>query len=244
MSESFKESPSRLPESEGVSPASSRNGQLPNVEASYNTEIVRKAIHFLSLSIPVIYYFVSRSTALLLLIPVTTAFFVVDVARYYHRPTAAWFYRTFGWLLRSKEQDSATKRLNGATFVLLSATLCVFIFPKILTIIAFAILIISDSTAALVGRRFGKRPFFKKTLEGSLAFFVSAVVVVFLTPKATYTVGEYFIGIVGGAVGAVVEAISIDIDDNLSIPVAIGFTMWLMYYLFYPSLDLSKLVIP
>jgi len=239
MSELLKGSRVRFPESKDAS-----SQPLPSVEASYGTEVVRKSIHFLSLSIPIIYYFVSKSTALLLLIPVATAFFVIDVARYYHQPTAAWFYRTFGWLLRPKEQDSTAKRLNGATYVLLSAALCVFVFPKLLTITAFTMLIISDSIAALVGRKIGKRPFFKKTLEGSLGFFVSAVVVVFLTPKATYGAGEYLIGIVGGAVGAVVEAISIDIDDNLSIPVAIGFTMWLLYYLMYPSLDLTKLLIP
>lgn len=216
-----------------------RPSGLPTVEESYHVELIRKAIHFCSLSIPVVYTFVEKSTALLILLPLTFAFLVVDLARYYHTPTANWFYATFGWLLRSREQDAVRKRLNGATYVLLSAILCIVIFPKIITITAFAVLIISDSVAALVGRKFGKRPFFTKTAEGTLAFFLSAVVVVLLSPKADYHVGEYLIGVVGSAVGAVVEAISIRLDDNLTIPVSIGITMWLLYLVFYPTLQLS-----
>lgn len=222
----------------------SSQANLPSVEESYSVELIRKGIHLISLLIPIVYYFIPKSTALLILIPMATVFFIVDVARYYHQPTAVWFYRTFGWLLRSKEQDASKKRLNGATYVLLSAMFCVFIFPKIITITAFAVLIISDSVAALVGRRIGKRRFFEKTVEGSVAFFLSAIVVVLVTPKAMYTFGEYFIGSMAGAVGAVVEAISIDVDDNLSIPVAIGFTMWLLYFIFYPSLELFTLPFP
>jgi len=212
---------------------------LSSVEESYRVELIRKGIHFCSLSIPVVYYFIEKSTALMILVPLTFAFLVVDLARYYHGPTAAWFYATFGWLLRTREQDHARKRLNGATFVLLSAIICIIIFPKIITVTAFAVLIISDSVAALVGRKFGKRPLFKKTTEGTLAFFLSAIVVVMLSPKLEYHFGEYVIGVVGGAVGAVVEAVSIKLDDNLTIPISIGITMWMLYAIFYPSIELS-----
>lgn len=213
----------------------------PRIEENYQVELVRKGIHLFSLLIPIIYYFVSKSTALSILGPLTAAFLIVDVARYYHRPTGKWFYATFGWLLRSRELDATKKRLNGATYVLLSAILCVFLFPKLITITAFAIMIVSDSIAALVGRKFGRHSFFKKTWEGSAAFFLSAIIVVAIAPKLEYSLGEYLIGIVAGGVGAVIEALSIHIDDNLSIPFAIGLTMWLLYLLFYPSPDLSNL---
>ena len=206
-------------------------GREPTIEADYRIELARKAIHLFSLLIPIVYFFISRSEALTILFPLTAAFLIVDVARFYHHPTADWFYKTFGWLLRSKEQDTRKKRLNGATHVLLSATLCVLVFPKLITITAFSILIISDSVAALVGRKFGKHVFFKKTLEGSIAFFLSAIVVVLVAPKAEYTYGEYAIGVVASAVGAVIEALSIDVDDNLSIPLSIGITMWVLYAL-------------
>ena len=204
----------------------------------YKAEVIRKSIHLCSLSIPIIYYFISREQALILLVPVTLAFLCVDLLRHFHSSTAKVFYRVFGWLLRTHEHDGKSKRLNGATHVLISATLCVLVFPKLITITAFAILIISDSAAALVGRRFGKKKFFNKSVEGSAAFFLSALIVIAVTPKISSSAGEYFIAIVAAAIGTVVEALSIGIDDNLSIPISVGTVMWILYDVFYPSLSL------
>ncbi len=204
----------------------------------YRAELIRKTIHLCSLSIPVTYYFISREMALMLLLPVATVFLAVDLLRYFHEPTAKLFYRSFGWLLRSHEHDHTTKRLSGATHVLISATLCVLVFPKLITITAFAILIISDSAAALVGRRFGRRRFLNKSVEGSAAFFLTALVVIAVTPKISAVPGEYLIAVVAAAFGTVVEALSVGIDDNLSIPLSIGAVMWVLYDIFYPTLNL------
>jgi dolichol kinase len=204
----------------------------------YKAEIARKAIHFCSLSIPVIYYFIERDLALAILVPVTLGFLIVDLLRYYHKPTADLFYMIFRFMLRKHEQDHTSKRLNGATNVLIAATLCVFIFPKLIVLTAFPILIISDSAAALFGRRFGKKRFLQKSLEGSTAFFVFALVVIYFTPKMEYSMTEYLIGAAAALVGTVVEAGSWKIDDNLSIPLAVGAVMLSLYLLLYPSVDL------
>ncbi len=213
--------------------------QLTESNIGYRAEVIRKSIHLCSLSIPIIYYFISRTQALLLLVPVTLLFLGVDLLRHHHAPTAKIFYRTFGSLLRKHEHDEKTKRLSGATHVLISASICVLIFPKLITITAFSILIISDSAAALVGRRFGKRNFLSKSVEGSAAFFLSALVVIAATPKISTGVGEYLIAAVAAAVGTVIEALPVKIDDNLSIPISIGLFMWILYDIFYPSLNLQ-----
>lgn len=204
----------------------------------YTAEIARKGIHLSSLSIPVIYYFIERDLALMLLIPVTLAFLTVDLLRYYHTPTAELFYRIFRFMLRKHEVDHTSKRLNGASNVLIAATLCVILFPKLIVLTAFPILIICDSVAALFGRRFGRRKFFQKSVEGSLAFFIFALLVIWFTPKVEYSITEYFIGITAAAVGTVVEAGSWKIDDNLSIPLAVGVVMWGLYFILYPSVNL------
>ena len=208
----------------------------------YKSEFIRKSIHLCSLSIPTIYFFISRQLALELLVPIFLAFLIVDLARFYFKPVQDWFYRWFRWLLRKHETDHGTKRLTGATNILFSALLCVLLFPKIITINAFAILIISDITSALFGRRFGKRRFFQKSLEGAMAFFVSAAAVVFLAPKVQGLTLEYAIGIFAAAVGAVVEAASTTIDDNISVPLAIGLVMWALYALLLPTVNLYFLV--
>lgn len=215
--------------------------ELPNVEQSYGVELVRKTIHLCSLSIPIVYYFISKSTALCILVPLTLFFGVPDLVRMYHTPTRKAYDKFFGWLLRKHERDEHARKLNGATYVLLSACLFIWFFPKIIFITAFSILIVSDTLAALVGRRFGNHPLFKKSLEGTTAFFFSALVVIALAPKAEGTGAEYLIGAAASFVGAIVEAAFTFIDDNLLIPFSVGITMWILYSVFLPAVNLYVL---
>jgi dolichol kinase len=221
-----------------------RESELLNAKATidYKSEFIRKLIHLCSLSIPTIYYFISRELALELLVPMFLGFLVVDLARFYHEPTQAWFYRWFGWLLRRHESDSKSKRLTGATNILFSAIVCVLIFPKIIAVNAFAILIISDITSALVGRRFGKHRFFRKSLEGATGFLVSAVVVVLLAPKIEGIPMEYVVGVIAAAAGAVTESLSTTVDDNISVPLVIGFVLWTLYTFLLPQINLFALI--
>jgi dolichol kinase len=218
---------------------------IDNGTIHYRDELVRKLIHLFSLSIPIIYYFIPRSDAILILSILTFAALILDFARYLSPSVGKVFYRIFGFLLRRHELDSRKKNLNGATYVFISALICVILFPKILFITAFTILIISDSMAALIGRKFGKHRLFSKSLEGTLAFFISASIVVFLTPKVENLPMEYVIGIIAAAVGAIVENISFGFaDDNLAIPISIGFTMWLLYLALLPGLHIVLPILP
>lgn len=206
---------------------------------NYRDEVVRKLIHLCSLSIPIIYYFITKNSAIIILSAITTFAITVDLARYFSPSTGKLFYKIFGFLLRKHEVDSQKKNLNGATYVFISALICVIIFPKIFFITAFSILIISDSLAALIGRKFGRHKFLSKSLEGTLTFFISAIIVVFFTPKIEGLAAEYFIGIAAAAIGAIVENISFGFaDDNLAIPISIGAVMWILYLYFLPNLQL------
>lgn len=211
-----------------------------NIDRNYKAEYIRKAIHQFSMLIPVIYYFTPRDLAIKILIVLTLGFLTVDVVRYYNPTIQKLFYRFFGFILRHHERDHRVKNLNGATWVFISALVCVIIFPKFIVINAFAILILSDASAAVFGRKFGKHKFFKKSLEGTIAFILAAIPVVLLAPKVQNLPGEYIITMVSAIVGGIIEAASIDlkVDDNLLIPVSIGTTMWILYLIFYPNLDL------
>ena len=117
-----------------------------DAHVSFRHELLRKGIHLSSLSIPVIYYFISRDLALALLIPVTALFLIGDLLRCFHRPSFELYQKIFGPMLRQHEKMPDRLTLNGATWVLISATICVLAFPKLITITAFSILIISDTT--------------------------------------------------------------------------------------------------
>lgn len=212
---------------------------------NYRDELVRKLIHLCSLSIPLIYYFIERETAILILGVLTAAALFIDLGRYLHPSFGKIFYKLFGFLLRKHEVNKQKKNLNGATYVLLSALICVIILPKVIFITAFSILIISDSLAALIGRKFGKRKFLSKSLEGTLTFFISASIVVLFTPKINDGVMEYIIGFIAAFIGSIVENISFGFaDDNLSIPISIGLVMWFLYISLLPNTELILSGVP
>jgi dolichol kinase len=205
-----------------------------DIGTTYRAELVRKTIHLCSLSIPIAYAFLPRLTMLYLLIPITILFAATDAARLYVPAFGAFYHRLFGWLLRTHEREKGSGRFTGATFVLLSACISIATFPKVVAITAFSILIVSDTVAALVGRKFGTVRFFRKTVQGAAGFFVSAVIVVMLAPKVSGNPAEYLAGICGAAVGTVVESLSGSLDDNFTIPIIVGLTMWLLYGLMVP----------
>jgi len=218
---------------------------IDNGTIDYRDELVRKLIHLFSLSIPIIYYFIPSSTSIAILFGLTIFALVVDGGRFISKSFAKIFYQAFGFLLRKHELDKEKKNLTGATYVLLSALICALIFPKVIFVTAFTILIISDTTAALIGRKFGKRKFLRKSFEGTLSFFISASIVVFFTPKVGDFPLEYMIGFIAAFVGAIVENISYGFaDDNLTIPISVGVTMWLLYLIIFPNLDLILQNVP
>jgi dolichol kinase len=218
---------------------------IDNGTIQYKDELFRKLIHLFSLSIPIVYYFIPTETAAIILGILAAMALIIDLGRYLHPETGKIFYKMFGFLLREHELDHKKKNLNGATYVLISALISVLIFPKVIFISAFSILIISDSAAALVGRKFGKRKFLSKSLEGTLTFFVSACIVILFTPKVNGFFEEYLIGFIAAFVGAIVENISFKlVDDNLSIPLSVGFTMWGLYLALLPNLELTLSNVP
>lgn len=209
-----------------------------NATFDYKTEVLRKSIHLCSLSIPILYYFITKELALLVLVPLTIFSITLDLSRYYFPSLGKIFYKFFGFMLREHEKNNNKKTLNGASYVFISATIVILFFPKIFVITGFTILIISDILAALIGRKFGKHKFLFKSFEGTLAFFISAIIVVFFTPKIEYLPIEYGIGIFAAFIGAIAENVSYGwADDNFTIPISIGAVMWLLYSILLPGLD-------
>ncbi len=208
-------------------------------EIDYKNELLRKSIHLTSLLIPIIYYFIPKELGLTLLIPLVAISLLIDTLKIFSRKFRALFIKFFGFMLREHELDASKHTYTGATFVLLSALISMLLFPKIIFITAFSILIISDTSAALIGRKYGRHKFLAKSLEGSTAFFISAVIVVLLAPKVTGSVTEYLIGIAGAFVATFGENLSYGwADDNFVIPLSAGATMWLFYYWLMPNVPL------
>jgi dolichol kinase len=183
-------------------------------------EINRKIVHLVSLAIPVGVALTSKETALMVLIPLSFAFLTVDILRRYHAGTASLFEKYFiGTVLREKEKNT----LMGSTYFLLASVLVILLFPTAIANASLLILVFSDTLAAWVGKAIGKIHILGKTLEGSLAFLLSALLIVWLYPGLNRLSGSI------AALGAtVVELLPLHIDDNLSIPFVAGTIMFFL----------------
>ncbi|TCD48808.1 diacylglycerol/polyprenol kinase family protein [Chlorobium sp. N1] len=198
-------------------------------------EIARKAIHLSSLAIALIYCHIERELALTLLVPLFLGFFSVDLLKNFRGPVADWYHGTFGSMLREHELEGERIHMNGATCITLSALLLVLLFPKIIAITAFSMVAVSDTMAALVGKTFGRHRFGHKSLEGSGAFFLSALAIVAVVPNI-----DPMAGVTMAVTGTLAEAFvfriaGFRIDDNLTIPLTAAAAGMLYYLLFIPD---------
>ena len=213
--------------------------RIDQATIDYRSELLRKSIHLCSLSIPIVYYFITKETALIILIPLTLFSLTIDFGRYVFEPLRNFVNSAFGVMMREHEKDEVKKNLSGATYVFVSAVACILIFPKVIVITAFAVLILGDIAAALIGRKYGTHKFLAKSLEGTTAFFIAGFVVVLFTPKVEGILPEYIIGLVAILAGGIVENISYGwADDNLTIPLSVGAVMWLLYSILLPDMSL------
>ncbi len=181
-------------------------------------EIKRKAVHLATLVVPIGYALTSDTAILSFLIPFFLVYLAVDLLRHFHPGLGSLFQKHFfGRVLREEEKPT----LMGSTYFLFASILTILLFPKPIAIASLLILILSDTAAALVGKSFGRIPIFRKTLEGSLAFFVSSLLIVWLYPGLDRVSGSF------AALGAsLVEALPISLDDNLTIPLTAGAIMF------------------
>jgi dolichol kinase len=181
-------------------------------------EIRRKIVHLATLSIPAGYLLFSEKTVISIILPLFLAFLCVDLLRQYHAGIGGLFKKYFiGTVLRERESTT----LMGSTYFLFASVLVILLFPKSIAIASLLILILSDTAAALVGKGIGKVSIFGKTLEGSMAFFISSQAIVWLYPGLNHLWGSV------AALGAtVIEVLPINVDDNLTIPLIAGAIMF------------------
>lgn len=129
---------------------------------------------------------------------------------------------------RTEEQVKESAMTPYAIAILLT----ILTFPKAAAVIAIYTLGIADPLSAVVGITWGRRHIVRdKSVEGSLAFFVAAagiaLAVLGMGPAgvAPSTVGA---ALLIGLLAAGVEMIPLRIDDNLTIPLFVGFAVWIV----------------
>lgn len=123
------------------------------------------------------------------------------------------FMTVFGPAIRKHEKQ----KLTGATYVFTGAVLSIFLFPKSIAVPALLILSISDTLAAIVGIPFGRHRFLKKSLEGSISFLISTLIILYL-----FFPDKHVANILIAVIATLAEAYPMKLDDNFLIPLLTG----------------------
>ena len=192
------------------------------------SEARRKAIHlsFIVLPFQLLLLWLpwprTRGEFRVVFLVLTAGAIAVDVLRIHEKRVRTFFRDFFGQMIREHERMS----LLGSTYLLLAALIAIEVFPLPLAAAALGYTVLGDAMGALVGKAWGRRRVFNKSLEGALGCLVACVAwgaVVTLVGHVPWTVT------LGGAVVAtIVEALPIPLDDNLGITLAAGYTMKLL----------------
>lgn len=203
-------------------------------------ELQRKAIHMASAAVPLSYAFWgSRGVAVLVLAVASAVMLVVESIRHRDNWAGGAFRRYFGAMLRDFEHSHPVAgrpagfrpRWVGATPYCLASLACIILFPKPVAVLSLLCLAVGDTAASLVGRAWGRTKIGNKSLEGSLAFFISTSLVV-VAAHALSPDYPLVAGIAGMFAAALAELLLPRIDDNFSIPLTAGVVMVSLGWIF------------
>ena len=185
---------------------------------SVKRELQRKSIHLAMIIIPAWVYLVPKNWAVLGLIIATFLTVVVDLLRLSDRRLRQFFLRLFRSLIRPHEEE----HLLGSTYFMIAALLSVLLFDRLIAVAAMTFLVIGDTVAAVVGKKYGRSLYWGKSLHGSLACFISCLVIGAVLLENTWVI------FVGAATATIVEALPVPMDDNMRVPILSGLIMQLI----------------
>lgn len=172
---------------------------------------------------PVVALFLPRIGLLIFLGVVTFVFLAFDLIRFKVPAIKRLVFWIFKPLMREKEASS----LTGASYLLVASLIVFVVFTRDIAVLSLCFLAVGDAVAGIVGKKMGKRRLLSKTLEGDMACFISCVLMGSVLHYAVIDVPLLTI-LVGSASAAIIEAIPLRINDNLTMPLFAGLMMTIM----------------
>ena len=120
----------------------------------------------------------------------------------------------------------------ASTYVIFSALLVFGVFwlfdkDNDIAVMALFFLAVGDPLAGIVGGRLGRRKLWGKSLEGTVACFLSCVVIGVFLANTVLSVSLLAI-FAGSFCAALVELLPLRLNDNLTIPISAAGVMWLL----------------
>ncbi len=177
-------------------------------------------------------YYLGKEVSLIILIPLSLSAVFIEFLRVRSELVARYVDIIFASMMRPGERPAvgAPMVINGATWVLLSATLLTLLFPIDIASVSLGLFMICDAGAALVGRRFGKHHWgaSRKTIEGSIAFFVLALVGFAVLDFSSLFLFPMPWSILVALAATLLEVLSVRLNDNVFVPLCIAGLLYLL----------------
>ena len=191
------------------------------MEKNKISELFRKAIHISNAIIPLgyMYIFQDKIDMIIILSFFLIFCFFVEIARKNNDLVSIIFTRYFSFMLRENEKKGA---LTGATWVFVGALFTVLLIPPPFSILALLFLSIGDTFSAIIGMQFPFIRIGEKTLSGSIAGFIACVILGLILDTPI----SHNVLIFGAFMAMFIEIIPTTFDDNVTIPVFSGFSMY------------------
>jgi dolichol kinase len=173
---------------------------------SFANELLRKGVHFTSIIIVLVYAFMGKQAAQMLLI----TYLVIILGIEHLRLDRGFKLPIFHVVLRQKEKNA----IGSYVYFTIGALVVVSVFSKNVAFAAILMTTFGDMSAALIGKRYGKiRIKNGKSIEGCITeFLVDLIIAVLLIQNA-------YISLIMALVATYVETTFVSIDDNLAIPI-------------------------
>ncbi len=188
------------------------------------TNYSRSLLHLGSAAVGLVAVALIPSHAVVLLIAVAFATYAwtMEIGRRFSPRMNEWLMRIYGPVAHPHERN----RINSGTWYASALVILAIFMTRPATMASLAVLGVADPVAALVGRRWGRhRLRAGRSLEGTVAFAVSGALVAALALLAAGGLSGMEVALfalLAGVVGAIAELVTTRLDDNLTIPVAVG----------------------
>ena len=185
------------------------------------SEFSRKIFHLLNMVIPLIhvYFIEDRMEMLIFLSLMLIICFFIEVLRTQYFILHKFFKKYLHFMMRDSEKEG---EITGATWVFAGSLFTIILIPKPFCIVALFFLAVGDTFAALVGMNYPFLKIGRKTLSGSIACFVTCCIIGLLFSFGLNTSTIMF----GAFIATLTELSSMKINDNLSIPIFSGISMY------------------
>ena len=178
---------------------------------SFQRELLRKSLHLVIIIFPLLLLEFGKTVCLPYFLSISLLFIALDISRLKFAQVEELYNKLFAIVTKDYEQS----KLTSASYVFLALLITTFLFNEYIAAAGLIIMILADPMASLFGRLFGN---FKlvgnKTIEGSIAFFITASIVLLILGFSSY----YVIIVALGSTCVELFSKEIKVDDNFLIP--------------------------